>query len=120
MIITGIGSSGGIGLTTLLANLFAELEKNGNDVYWLSLSNLIPPLFCHDNLFWTEYEPITRNIPQWNRGSCMFCDDCQKVCNCGAIARYGDFYVVYPELCISCRACVFVCQKKCLRFESKK
>ncbi len=120
MIITGIGSSGGIGVTTLMANMFHVLLEKGRDVYWLSLSNLIPPLFCNNPMVWLDYEPITRKIPSWKRENCMFCDECIKVCNCGAISRYSDFYVIYSELCISCGACVYACKKKAISFESKK
>ncbi len=120
MIITGIGSNGGIGVTTLLANLFLQLVNQGKDVYWLSLSNLVPPVFYQKDMKWVEFEPIMREVPSWNKHNCKFCDECQKACNCGAIARYGEFYVIYTELCISCGACVYACKKNAINFTHKR
>jgi len=120
MIISGIGNNGGIGISTLLANFFVLLSKKHSNTYWLSLSNYIPPiLFSHDHQ-WIEKETITRPIPKWDRIHCKFCSECEKVCQCGAISRYGDFYVVYSELCISCAACIYACKKQALVFEDKK
>lgn len=120
MIITGIGSTGGVGVTTLMAHLFDYLLSKNKDVYWVSLSNLIPPLFYQENSSWKEFEAINRQVPQWSREQCVFCDECQKACKNLAIARYGEIYVTYSELCISCGSCVFECKYKSINFETKK
>lgn len=120
MIIAGIGSNGGIGQTTLLANFFVALQAKKKNVYWVSLSNLVPPLLMHPEDKWTEVETIYREIPVWDKQTCAFCDSCQKVCNSGALSRYADFYVVYTELCNSCAACIYACTKHGLKFDFKK
>jgi MinD superfamily P-loop ATPase len=120
MIIAGIGSHGGIGQTTLLANLFVDLMAKKKNVYWLSLSHLLPPLLIRPDDKWLEFENIYREIPSWNKELCVFCDECQKVCSCGALSRYGDFFVVYSELCNSCAACIYACNHQGLKFGNKK
>ncbi|MCX7862275.1 MAG: hypothetical protein N2449_04710 [Bacteroidales bacterium] len=120
MIITGIGSNGGIGVTTLMANLFIKLSELGKDVYWLSLSNLVPPVFFKKELAWLEYDAVLREVPLWTKNNCKFCDTCLKACNCGAMARYGEFYVIYSELCISCSACVYACKKNSIQLSNKR
>jgi len=120
MIISAIGNNGGIGISTLLANFFITLHKKNSNTFWLSLSNYVPSVLLSNNNQWVEKEAITRPIPKWDRTHCKFCSECEKVCQCGAISRYGDFYVVYSELCISCAACIYACKKQSLIFEEKK
>ena len=120
MIITGIGNNGGIGITTFLANFFSILKEKNINAYWLSLSDQIPPLLYNPNSEWDEQHILYRQVPKWERTHCKFCNECEKVCECGAISRYGDFYVVYSELCISCAACISACKKQALIFENKK
>lgn len=120
MIITGIGNNGGIGISTLLANFYVLLKEKGTNVFWLSLSNQIPPLLYSPNGEWNEQHILYRIVPKWDRIKCKFCNECEKVCECGAISRYGDFYIVYSELCISCAACISACKKQALAFENRK
>lgn len=120
MIITGIGNNGGIGISTLLANFYVLLKENGRNVFWLSLSNQIPPLLFDPDGEWDEQHILYRQVPKWDRIQCKFCNECEKVCECGAISRYGDFYIVYNELCISCAACISACKKQALAFENRK
>ena len=120
MIVTGIGNTGGVGVTTLMASLFEYLLSKDKDVYWISLSDLIPPLFYHDKSMWSVYESVVREVPQWDKLKCIFCDECQKSCNSGAIVRYGEMYVTYNELCISCGSCIYACKYQSVFWGSRK
>lgn len=120
MILTGIGNNGGIGISTLLANFFYYIQNKEKEVYWISLSDLIPPVLILHDTQWNEKEMIYRKVPQWNKSLCKFCDVCTRACETGALSRYSDFYIVYPELCISCSACIYACKKNALVFEHKK
>jgi len=120
MIITGIGNTGGIGITTLIANFALYLINSGKDnIYWLSLSELIPPLFYNEEAKWLEFEKVYRQVPFWNKLNCSYCDACVKACKTGAIAQYGDLYVIYSELCISCDACIYACKSNSIEYDSK-
>lgn len=120
MILTGIGNNGGIGISTLLANFYSLLKEKNMNVFWFSLSDQIPPLLYKSDIEWNEQHILYRQVPKWDKIHCKFCNECEKVCECGAISRYGDFYIVYSELCISCAACISACKKQSLIFENKK
>ncbi len=119
MILTGIGSTGGIGVTTLMANLFDYLLSKNKNVYWISLSSLLPPLLYYNKDLWIEYDTIVRKVPQWEKIKCIFCDECLKTCSFKSIARFGEMYVTYNELCISCTSCLYSCKNRAIYLESK-
>ncbi len=120
MILTGIGNNGGIGISTLLANFFHYMKEKGKEIYWMSLSDRVPPVLLSLETKWTEKEILYRKVPKWNKSACKFCDVCVKACEAGALSRYSDFYIIYPELCISCSACIYACKKNALEFDRKK
>ncbi len=119
MIITGIGNKGGIGLTSFLANLYLKLKQKNTKIIFISLSELIPNVLYDSTDTWKNIYKLTRKIPKWNKSKCIYCDLCEKSCQYGAIIRYSDFYIIYPELCISCMVCIYQCKKNALSYDDK-
>lgn len=119
MIIAGIGSNGGIGLTTFLAHLYYNFVYNNNSAIWLSLSNYVPLLLQKNEKQWKEFDYIYKKVPLWKKEKCLCDNRCLTACQYGAIARYGSNYFVYSELCNSCSTCIYVCPEKEIIFEDK-
>ena len=120
MLISIIGTRGGIGATTLLSNLFSHIKLICGNPVWISLTDPFPPLFTIDNLQWEKQFSFHRNIPEWNNLNCTFCNNCVNVCVNEAIAPFPDKHVIYSELCNSCKACISACKDSALDFKAKE
>ncbi|MCX7953762.1 MAG: 4Fe-4S binding protein [Bacteroidales bacterium] len=120
MIIVGIGSKGGIGITTFLSHLYHDLHHKNNTAIWFSLSSYVPLLLQKTENQWNNYNYIYKKVPSWKKIHCLCENKCLTACQYGAITRYGNNYFVYSELCNSCGTCVYVCPKKEINLENQQ
>lgn len=117
MIVSIIGTRGGIGSTTLLSNLFTHVKKNETSHGWLSLTSPFPPLFAGSSTNWKKVFSFKRNIPQWNNEKCTYCNECVSICVNNAISPLPNGYNIYSELCNSCKTCISACKSDAIKFE---
>ena len=120
MIVSVIGTRGGIGSTTLLSNLFALVKNVKTSHGWLSLTNPFPPLFEDETKSWLKVYTFSRNIPKWNNEECTFCKECISLCVNNAIATISTEYHIFGELCNSCKTCISACKSKALTLQLKE
>jgi MinD superfamily P-loop ATPase len=100
---------GGTGKTTVASNLSAFLSEQAQPVALVDLDVEEPNsgLFIQGDKL-TE-QTAHRYIPQWDESNCIFCNQCQSICNYNAIAALPNQILVFPELCHSCYACSELC-----------
>ena len=120
MVISILGTRGGIGATTLLSNLYSFIKSQNESLVWFSLTDPFPPLFSLNNLEWEKLYSFKRNIPEWNYTNCNFCNCCVQVCVNEAIAPFPEKHLIYSELCNSCRSCISSCKHNALEFQIKE
>jgi len=110
---------GGTGKTTLSTNLAAYLSEYDEVV--LSDLDVEEPnsgLFIKGDE--VHREDKYKMTPQWIEDTCIFCGNCQKVCNFHAVIQLGPSIMVFPELCHSCYACSELCPTSSLPMVPKK
>lgn len=117
MLVTILGTRGGIGSTTLLSNLFQLLSEEGKTPFWISLTPPFPPLFANKIINWEKIFSIKRNIPVWDKIKCNSCNKCVSLCVYNAIEHSHDKYIIHSESCNSCKVCVNCCEQNALNFE---
>lgn len=117
MIVSILGTRGGIGSTTLLSNLFELYKEDGVNSCWLSLTPPFPPLFSQKDFNWEKIFSIKRNIPVWDKNKCNYCNKCVLLCVYNAIEHYHNEYKFHSESCNSCKLCVDCCEQRALNFE---
>ncbi len=120
MIVSIIGTRGGIGATTLLSNLYSYLKKKDENSVWFSLTDPFPPLFSGSGLQWEKLYSFSRFFPVWLKDNCSGCNSCVSVCVNEAISPFPDKYVVYSELCNSCKSCISACKCGGLDFQARE
>ncbi len=117
MIVTILGTRGGIGSTTLLSNLFQLLHEENYNPYWISLTSPFPSLFANKIINWEKIFSIKRNIPVWDKEKCNSCNKCVSLCMYNAIEHSHNDYIIHSELCNSCNVCVICCEQNALKIE---
>jgi MinD superfamily P-loop ATPase len=120
MIVSIIGTRGGIGATTLLSNLYSYFKTKDKSSVWFSLTDPFPPIFSGTNPEWEKLHSFSRYFPEWQNDNCSGCNSCVSVCVNEAIAPFPDKYVVYTELCNSCKACISACKCGGLDFKASE
>ena len=108
----GIASGkGGAGKTMLAASLHSVWPTQhilvDCDVEAPNLHFFAHP---HIDQTWT----VTLPVPQAVTEACSHCGLCRDICRYGAIAKFGQNIVVFPDLCHGCGGCFAVCQEKAL------
>jgi len=116
MIVSILGTRGGIGSTTLLSNLYQLMKEEGKNPHWLSLTAPFPPLFSQNNFNWEKIFSIKRNIPEFDRNKCNSCNECVLLCVYNAIEHSHDEYKIHSHLCNSCGLCISCCKQRALDF----
>lgn len=117
MIVSIIGTRGGIGSTTLLSNLFVQVKNAETTHGWLSLTSPFPPLFAEDSTKWKKVFSFKRKIPEWISEKCTLCNECVNLCVNDAILPIANEYIIHSELCNSCKTCISSCKSKALEFK---
>lgn len=117
MTIAVASGKGGTGKTFVATNLFTMMELAGFDVALADCDVEVPD--CSIFVKKTPQQTWTTTIftPKTDISKCVFCGDCADICNynaitCVAAARY---LTVAPELCHSCKACLYACQHEAIR-----
>lgn len=116
MIISILGTRGGIGSTTLLSNLYQLIKEEGKNPCWFSLTAPFPPLFSQNNINWKKIFSINRNIPVFDKKKCNSCNECISFCVYNAIEHNKEGYKILSHLCNSCGLCVNCCKQSALDF----
>ncbi|MCK9290522.1 MAG: ATP-binding protein [Bacteroidales bacterium] len=110
---------GGTGKTLVATNL-ADMWSVDRELLLVDLDVEEP----NDALFLSVVpEPAQtqfKMIPEWNSDSCTLCDICTEVCNFNAIARMGEYIIVFEELCHSCYACSGLCPTDALPMKPRR
>ncbi len=104
---------GGTGKTTLSVNLSRWLAQKSKvrlaDLYVEEPnSGLFLSMPC------VQKRPVKREIPAWDANRCLFCGNCQKVCNFNSIIQTQSLVMTFAQLCHSCRVCWELCPAKAL------
>ncbi len=110
---------GGTGKTTLSTNL-ASFIAEGRECILTDLDVEEPNsgLFIQGELVHSEDK--FKKIPEWTKGSCELCGNCQAVCNFNAVLKMGEMVMIFPELCHGCYACSELCPTGSLPMKPKK
>lgn len=109
---------GGTGKTTVSANLAALLaESRKVTLVDLDVEEPNSGLFIQADLI--QQEDKFKMIPHWDKAVCIFCGNCQKVCNFNAVMKLDKLVMIFPELCHSCYACSELCPVKALPMQQK-
>lgn len=106
---------GGTGKTTISVILFKSLLKHGEDVQILDCDVEEPNL----EIFLKEKnmieEKVFSMVPEVDENLCNFCGKCKQVCEYNCIAFLSKKFLIFPELCHSCGACIYLCPKGALK-----
>ena len=121
MTIAIASGKGGTGKTTLSTSLAYYLSNNlDNRVTLVDVDVEEPNSGLFMNGEKTGGQDIIKQIPEWNKEKCTFCNRCKEVCNFNAITMLPDMVLVFPELCHSCYACVELCPEDALKMKPVK
>jgi MinD superfamily P-loop ATPase len=121
MTIAIASGKGGTGKTTLSTSLARYLGRfSGEKVTLVDLDVEEPNsgLFMKGDKIHTK--DIIKQIPEWKKDKCTFCNRCKEVCNFNAITLLPDTVLIFPELCHSCYACVELCPEDALEMKPVK
>ena len=121
MTIAIASGKGGTGKTTLSTSLAYFLTRNSKDNIALVDLDVEEPnsgLFMKGEKIATR--DIIKQIPEWNKDRCTFCNRCKEVCNFNAITLLPETVLIFPELCHSCYACVELCPEDALKMKPVK
>jgi MinD superfamily P-loop ATPase len=121
MTIAIASGKGGTGKTTLSTSLAYYLRESYEGQVTLTDLDVEEP---NSGLFFqgekVQKQDIMKQIPDWQKESCTFCNRCKEVCNFNAIALLPESVLVFPELCHSCYACVELCPENALPMKPVK
>jgi len=100
---------GGTGKTTVAVNLAVFLGRKGSAVQYLDCDVEEPNghLFLKPDL--SDTEEVSIPVPVIDKEKCTACGACSSLCRYNAIARLGEFMLVFPELCHGCGGCLRIC-----------
>lgn len=109
-IASGKGGTGKTLLSTNLADYMAQTQA----VLLADLDVEEPnvALFFPEND--KKHYPQHKMIPDWQSDRCTLCGRCTQHCKFHAVIQFGDFIMVFNELCHSCYACSDLCPEQAL------
>lgn len=64
-------------------------------------------------------KPVYRPVPEVGE-NCNLCGVCKDVCQYNAIVILKNSVVIFPEICHSCGACVYLCPEKAMKEVNRK
>ncbi|MEW5692917.1 MAG: ATP-binding protein [Candidatus Hydrogenedentota bacterium] len=105
---------GGTGKTTVACNIAHYLCKQGENLKLFDADVEEPNLHLFIKGEKLAEKPVNILIPQVIQDKCTHCGKCAEVCRYNAIAVLKSGVLVFPELCHSCGACVFICPEHCI------
>ena len=121
MTIAIASGKGGTGKTTLSTSLARYLDKHSGEKVTLVDLDVEEPnsgLFMKGKKIDTQ--DIIKQIPEWKKDRCTFCNRCKEVCNFNAITLLPETVLIFTELCHSCFACVELCPEDALEMKPVK
>ncbi|MDP2798589.1 MAG: ATP-binding protein [Deltaproteobacteria bacterium] len=116
MVITIASGKGGTGKTTVGVNMAVSLDKA---VRFLDCDVEEPNAHLFLKAVINEQTVVDTFVPEVDFTKCTYCGKCGEICRFNAIAVLKDYVLTFPELCHSCRGCLFVCPEKAV-LESKR
>ncbi|MDP2992952.1 MAG: ATP-binding protein [Deltaproteobacteria bacterium] len=116
MVITIASGKGGTGKTTVGVNMAVSLDKA---VRFLDCDVEEPNAHLFLKAVINEQTVVDTFVPEVDATKCTYCGKCGEICRFNAIAVLKDYVLTFPELCHSCRGCLFVCPEKAV-LESKR
>lgn len=103
---------GGTGKTMLTTNMFYALLQNNINAILTDCDAEQP----NSNIFFKAKEinsiSVELELPVIDASKCDFCGLCYEYCNYNAIfyVEHSEIIKVLPDLCHSCRACLYACK----------
>ncbi|MDI6790424.1 MAG: ATP-binding protein [Thermodesulfobacteriota bacterium] len=116
MVITIASGKGGTGKTTVGVNMAVSLDKA---VRFLDCDVEEPNAHLFLKAVINEQTVVDTFVPEVDFTKCTYCGKCGEICRFNAIAVLKDYVLTFPDLCHSCRGCLFVCPEKAV-LESKR
>ncbi len=104
---------GGTGKTTVSVNLSAF---SGLKLYDFDVEEPNAKIFFRGE---EKERPVYRPVPEVGE-NCNLCGVCKDVCQYNAIVVLKDRVIVFPEICHSCGACVYLCPEKAMKEVDRK
>src|SRR4030042_52051 len=109
MVITIASGKGGTGKTTVGVNMAVSLDKA---VRFLDCDVEEPNAHLFLKAVINEQTVVDTFVPEVDFTKCTYCGKCGEICRFNAIAVLKDYVLTFPELCHSCRGCLFICPEK--------
>ena len=108
---------GGTGKTFLSTNLFRTMLEAGLDVTLVDCDAEVPNdrLFIKGRL--RSGQEVRMFCPEIDGSACTHCNACAEVCRYNAITSIPamGYIKVHPELCHSCKGCLYFCKDRAIR-----
>ncbi|MEW5950202.1 MAG: ATP-binding protein [Thermodesulfobacteriota bacterium] len=117
MVISIASGKGGTGKTTVGVNLAVSLDKRVR-FFDCDVEEPNAHLFLKPTI--DEKTIVNTFVPEINLAKCTYCGKCGEICQFNAIAVLKDYVLTFPELCHSCRGCLFVCPEKAVQESSRE
>ena len=119
MIISVASGKGGTGKTLVATSLALSL-KDKDKVQLLDCDVEEPNDHVFLNPVITRSEVVSIPVPRVDEAKCTYCGRCAEVCAYNAIAVFGKYILVFPQLCHGCGACSYLCPEEAISEEAKE
>jgi MinD superfamily P-loop ATPase len=114
------GGKGGTGKSTVATALAIELAKTGN-VLLVDADVDCPDDHLMLSVKRKKVKDVFQPVPVFDMKKCTKCGKCGQVCKQNSIVFVkGKHPAFVPDMCIGCKACIFVCPSGAIKEGKKK
>lgn len=107
---------GGTGKTTVATSLAVSY---GSEIQLADCDVETPNAGIFFDTSDSEEEEVKLFIPGFDAYKCTGCKECERVCRYNALAVVLNKVLIFPNLCHSCKGCLYICPEGAL-YESEK